>query len=736
MTINFKNRLLIAITLPTVGIILPAIALFLGNFEELFGDPSVLYVPLVIYIFASLTFLLILSLCNKNSACQIIFISLIIGFSIVVWIQSQIFLWPIHPQNGEAINWNLFDTENLVEIFTWILIPLFTLTAGLKIRSKKYINLFFKYFLLLIITSLFLNILFLSKINEVNLYKQIFEDVNNFIDNSKKTEKTVKQSFAFHNENNYIIIVLDTFQSDVFHEILKKHKEELNFFNGFIFFPNSVSGYPTTKFSILNILSGKFYENESSLTKDYLNKFLNNSLPKYFQKKDYGITGDFHDGTRHVFGEENVFPKIIREKRFWGYSQTQWHILELTLFRSLPMLGKQYLYRNGQWLSATIFESSNVRSGIRVGDDLFIKSFLLNANLESNKKGEFKFIHLMGAHYPIDTNENFEYIGVQESNRHNYLNQARGVIFFVGMIINKIKSMGIYKNSQILIIGDHGTQSLIPSDLVNPSKEIVGIPQTHLASARPVFLYKPRGADVGMHVSNNPVQLGDAYCIFTQKYSKDCPDPLLSPESERVRLHYRYEWEHLFWKKNYAPNMTLYEISGDARDTSSWKNTRSIFSQEKILRENFYSINRVIRFKSGGDFSPYLGNGWSSPEPTHIWTIGKKAEINLFLDVLTTEKHVLKINGFGLLPSGMDHQIISIRINERFIGDLRVRDDSEYLLIVPKNTIKLGKNNIEIFIKNPVAPCENQMNSDDCRLLGFAMREFSIEVYKDGQTVK
>jgi hypothetical protein len=172
--------------------------------------------------------------------------------------------------------------------------------------------------------------------------------------------------------------------------------------------------------------------------------------------------------------------------------------------------------------------------------------------------------------------------------------------------------------------------------------------------------------------------------------------------------------------------MTLYEINGDARDTASWKNKRIRFYEEQVIYENNYTVNQLIYFSAGKNFVPYIGEGWSSPEPEHMWTEGKNSEINIYLQSPPRGNLIFKIKGFGIAPADKRFQNLTIHINGILIGNLSVHDDSEYWLPLPRNILTEGENRISISIQNPVAPCKNQTKSDDCRLLGFAMKEFSI----------
>ena len=79
---------------------------------------------------------------------------------------------------------------------------------------------------------------------------------------------------------------------------------------------------------------------------------------------------------------------------------------------------------------------------------------LNEAKVEKGKR-YFKFFHLKGLHNPIDMNEKLEYVKMK-INRKNLKIFAKGVIKILHLFLKKIKSLGIFKQSMIFIVADHG----------------------------------------------------------------------------------------------------------------------------------------------------------------------------------------------------------------------------------------------------------------------------------------
>ena len=100
------------------------------------------------------------------------------------------------------------------------------------------------------------------------------------ISDLKRYKIDSSNKFVFSKENNVIILMLDTFQSDVFQEIIVEDESYKDIFEGFIYYRDTLCGFPTTIASAPNFLTGQYFDNSISypefLKKAYLSS---NSIP-------------------------------------------------------------------------------------------------------------------------------------------------------------------------------------------------------------------------------------------------------------------------------------------------------------------------------------------------------------------------------------------------------------------------------------------------------------------------
>ena len=67
-----------------------------------------------------------------------------------------------------------------------------------------------------------------------------------------------------------------------------------------------------------------------------------------------------------------------------------------------------------------------------------------------------------------------------------YIKQTRGALVLAQRILNKLKDLNLYNNSEIVIMADHGTLAMPP---ISP---VIGrVPKNIRSSALALLLYKP-----------------------------------------------------------------------------------------------------------------------------------------------------------------------------------------------------------------------------------------------------
>ena len=71
---------------------------------------------------------------------------------------------------------------------------------------------------------------------------------------------TEEEMFTISAKNNIVGVLIDAFDASIFEEIQKKNPEELQALKDFTYYPDSISSYGFTDYSLPEILTGKLYD--------------------------------------------------------------------------------------------------------------------------------------------------------------------------------------------------------------------------------------------------------------------------------------------------------------------------------------------------------------------------------------------------------------------------------------------------------------------------------------------
>jgi len=479
------------------------------------------------------------------------------GLAVAAWLQSQILGATARLLlDGQKLDWYIWGFQADIEFTLWILI----LAASLWLAFKS-----FKTLILCAQAMLWLGCIstiasgvtspILASLS-ASPHEQHLRDANQ--------GSGIDHLFSFDHQNNVILIVLDTFQADVFQEIAERWPDEVNFLKDFVFYPNTLGGFPGTATSIPLIITGQFYQNELPLDAWSAKQMASWNIADDFASKGYGVS------LASVFTSQ-IIDRVktgacplayLKRKGIITNSHETLNVLDGGIFKSCPLKYKHYLYNGGRWLLTTLFADHQIPPG-RHGYDLsLLQAFEHYAKVQHYPVGAFRYYHYAATHTPLEMNARFEYIPVyQELNRAVYLEQARGALTILKRMFARLKALNVYDAAHIVVIGDHGSRLVIPSDM-HPGKTV---DERVLKAARPLFLRKRSTTDPTfqaiktLEISDNPMHLADIPYILSGR--KPCT-------KKRTFYFYDMEGPHA---TDHVPTMTEYRVGHDVRDPSLWE---------------------------------------------------------------------------------------------------------------------------------------------------------------------
>lgn len=488
----------------------------IGSVTFKFSD--IFFILLFLTFLTSIVFFLLTYLITKRlKYFPILLTCVLIG----LWFQGNIIKYDIGLLDGHQIDWKDQFSHIWFELLIWLILFL--------------IFIYFRKSILIWNNSLLIFLLLLYAVPSVYFLLQ------NDNEGTEKYYLDTTNEFTFSNKN-VILIVLDSFQSDAFTIILDEYPEYRQVFKDFIFFEDALGGYPTTAPSIPLILTGQFYLNQIPMP-EFLNAIEETTVIN--RLKDKGYTVESYSPTPFF---TSLYDNRTKKMPFQDRLSTVKTQLLVSGIRFSPLTLKPFFvfryYHSFDYSHKDLVE---------------FNSRIIETKV-TEVKPVFKFIHLSGAHFPFQLNGSLEW------RKSGYTEQAASSLVPMKNLLDALKNAGIYDDSLIIILGDHG------QPIAETQKNIVPL---LMNSARPLLLAKqPQQTFNEIKLSDSPVSLGDIAKTISDvtKLSIDFPgysifDPI---PKDRIRHFYSYGWEHIYWQKDYLPVFFEYEIIGLGNHEDSW----------------------------------------------------------------------------------------------------------------------------------------------------------------------
>lgn len=534
-------------------------------------------------------------------------VAVVLVLGILLWLQGNLLLWQYGALSGQEIDWGRRALYGLIDSPLWIAGLLLALwRPGFFHRRTKGIA-----------ASLLL----------IQLISAAFTVIRQPAAPSfKKLQVDHTQDFAYSGRRNVIVLILDSFQSDIFQEIIDRDPAYRDIFRGFTYFRNTTGGFPSTYASVPLILTGQFYANSEPI-QNFISRAYrsDSSVPLQLSRRGWQVNLAPAVQSTILFDPQVLSNIEPREQRVEA-SRLAW-LYDLTLFRYLPHLGKRAVHHEGKWFlsrwmpgdaldnllgnddpqrdsrpSARLKRRTR-RAHTRIGretrrlglvqlrktkavnsDSRFVSSFLMQAAVMSDDD-VFKFYHWRGPHEPICMNAELEKVSLPLS-RDNLVSLARGELKLVDIFLTGLRELGIYDRSLIFIMADHGhSQGAIglrlPADLPQAGSQD-GSPLIRvMASGSPLLLVKRPGDSGELRISDAPASHVDVSATIFRELGLEprgsgMPLFQIQPGQRRERSFFHYTWEHRDWMNLYLPDLTEYRILGHAWLASSWLATGKV----------------------------------------------------------------------------------------------------------------------------------------------------------------
>jgi Sulfatase len=518
---------------------------------------------------------------------------LLFSIGVVIWIQGN-FLAPGYGAfTGAAIDWSVESWRNPYEIALWISVPL------IAVAATRYVARIAPFASGVLVA-----------LQAVALITSVARADS---PTPARWQGPSESMFEISRTRNVLHIVLDAFQADIFGEILAEERPMLDrSLSGAVYFANHTGAFPTTIVSIPAMLTGKVYRNDRPLQRYVRDILKEGSIFTSLRASGYRV--DSVSGMHH--GKESATNYFRLQRPYVSYDDyvqfTAWQLADLSLFRHAPHILRPVIHNDESWRLQAIFGpgDTSLRSHHAVNGAVILEDFATRLNAATDEP-LYKYIHVGIPHRPVVVNGDCDFIGVVRSTRASYKEQARCSVKLVAEILDRLKALGVYDNTFVVISSDHGIG--VPSPrFANNRQTPMGTVASIAGNAMALLVVKPLNSNGPVRVSRAPTTITDIPAtildgVGVTRNLQGEPALKLSEDASRVRPWAYYDWERDDWGQNYFPTLDLIEIDGRVLDGNSWTLIKTVYEPGSGEAKRTRGLYEVHHSRAGVDYR------WSMP---------------------------------------------------------------------------------------------------------------------------
>lgn len=518
----------------------------------------------------------------------------LVALGVMVWAQGNLMVGDYGVLNGQDLDWSGHAWRNRYELALWILVPVVSVIFARKMFS----------------TAVFASRILIALQIVLMAYTAAQADP----EARAKWEGAPEAIFEISSQQNVFHFVLDGFQSDAFGDILKAERAEIDRqYSGFTFFKNHMGAFPTTIVSIPAMLTGSVYRNQEPMRRFIAKEFKRASIFRTMRDQGFqvdAVSGLMYDkpSTTNYYRLPTPYVTYDAYVKFAG-----WQLADLSLFRHSPHILKPWIYNDQSWRLQTKFGQSADTPGRRympVNGQAFMADYTSRVRV-GHDRPTYKYLHIGIPHWPVSVDRDCNYIGARSLRRPNYTDQARCGIRRVGAFLDKLRELGLYDSSMIVISSDHGVA--LPPEGFTPDRDVFGGPLSEMAgSALALLIVKPPNGNGPVRVSEAPTTISDIPATIVDTLGLKNPFSgtsalKLDEHAPRPRQFATYLWSSAEWQADFFPYMDLFTVDGSVTDGAAWKTEEPIYAPKTTPEGRSRGFYRPERGAPGEVFR------WSTP---------------------------------------------------------------------------------------------------------------------------
>lgn len=537
-----KGGILAAAAACFITLVYGPLELYFTNRKDFWFAPN-LIVPEVLFLFAAALLLCILLLAAADRWAPKLYALLTGCFvwgTLVCYLHSNFLSGWLPSMDGSAVDWNAYPAQRALSAAVCVAAALFVGFLG----WKKWLQnaAFFGGGALTLMLAITVTAIGISSTSTAGSYYV----------------STTQGLQTYSTDKNFVIFVVDSVDGDVFEQLVNENTEYRESLQDFTYYRDTLSAYPYTYYAVTQMLTGEWYEGGEDFETFRSRAVQESPLFQTLQEQNYQMGIYFTENLvdknaepERFFNMRREAPKIVSHPAFWRV------ILRMSCVKNAPFDFKRLGYSLPEKLiGLKLIDKDQADADFTVSNVDFLNT--CQSSLESCAEKMFKYIHVEGAHTPLQYGPHLE--NVAGTDQATYRNQVEGTIYLIQSYLAQLRNSGCYDNTAIIVMSDHGYEE-------SPEGSTLPEIQQHSAMrSHSIFLAKGFGESHGYAVNEAPLSYDDLMQVYERLLSGSQSGEVIDWKKgdARERRFLNYQQENL---EKYGFEERVQTAAADDHDT-------------------------------------------------------------------------------------------------------------------------------------------------------------------------
>ncbi|MBQ9833110.1 MAG: hypothetical protein IJO48_05185, partial [Clostridia bacterium] len=271
------------------------------------------------------------------------------------------------------------------------------------------------------------------------------------------------EQFELASEGNVVIFLLDAMSNMSVDAMLAEFPDALEPFSDFTYYTNNNTRYICTFPSTTYLLTGHEFDFEKSYH-DFFKDAWTSEKAELFYKTlaDNGYEFNLYDETPYIASPATLMDGKIANLRIVDKSDIVINVdkipnlFKLSAYRYVPFIAKRFFFMDyGELYSIVTYKTgTGIQGKLELRDGYLVQLRKNGLTIDENDKNRITMQYLWGPHQPFYLLADGTFSG--SPNGSTIGAQTKGYMLMVEEYIGMMKELGIYDESTIIIMSDHG----------------------------------------------------------------------------------------------------------------------------------------------------------------------------------------------------------------------------------------------------------------------------------------